>query len=162
MTSPDSPILIAYDGSEPARQAIAHAGRLFRGQSAVVATVWSSVREAARAARAALPQAVIDDAVQNIDKAAEEQAAETAAEGVELATEAGLKASVLTLEGIPSVPSSLVRHADELQAGVVVVGSRGQSAIKSALLGSVSHAVVHHAGRPVLVVHPTDAPPAGG
>ena len=161
MTSTDSPILIAYDGSEPARQAVVHAGQLFRGQRAVVATAWSSVREAARAARAALPQAVINDAVRNIDKAAEEEAAQTAAEGVGLATEAGLKASALTLEGEPSVSGGLVRRADELQARVIVIGSRGQSAIKSALLGSVSHAVVHRAGRPVLVVHPADEPPDG-
>ena len=55
MPDADAAILIAYDGSEPARNAIEHAGRLFPVAPAVVATVWTSMREALRAARAALP-----------------------------------------------------------------------------------------------------------
>ncbi|OQX67606.1 MAG: hypothetical protein B6A08_14490 [Sorangiineae bacterium NIC37A_2] len=35
---------------------------------------------------------------------------------------------------------------------VIVVGSRGLGAFKRVLLGSVSSYVVHHAGRPVLVI----------
>ena len=156
MAPTDPAILIAYDGSAPARNAIEHAGRLFSGSPAVVATAWTSMREAARAARAALPQAMIDDAVGNFDTAAEQSAAETAAEGAELAAAAGLTASPLTLRADPSVWATLVRHAEDNDAPVVVVGSRGQSAIKSALLGSVSNAVVHNCRRPVLVVHPAD------
>lgn len=48
-------VLIAYDGSGPAQNAIAHAARLFPGSPALVTTVWRSVRPAAGAARAALP-----------------------------------------------------------------------------------------------------------
>jgi hypothetical protein len=36
-----APVLIAYDGSEVARAAVGHAGDLFAGRPAVVATVWS-------------------------------------------------------------------------------------------------------------------------
>lgn len=43
-------------------------------------------------------------------------------------------------------------------ADVIAVGSRGRSAVSSALLGSVSNALVHNADRPVLVVHA----PSGG
>ena len=148
-------ILIAYDGSEPARNAVTHAGRLFGGAHVEVATVWTSMREAARAARAALPQSMIDDAVHNFDAAAEAAAAQTAGEGVELATAAGLTARPHTLQAAPSVASSLLARANELDVAAVVVGSRGRSGIKSALLGSVSNAVVHQSGRPVVVVHPS-------
>jgi nucleotide-binding universal stress UspA family protein len=157
MAQTDPAILIAYDGSPPARSAIEHAGRLFAGAPVVVATVWTSMREAARAARAALPQAMIDDAVHNFDAAAEQTAAKTAAEGADVATAAGLIASPLTLRADASVWATLVRYAEDHDARAVVVGSRGQSAIKSALLGSVSHAVVNNCRRPVLVVHPADA-----
>ena len=42
--------------------------------------------------------------------------------------------------------------SEELGAGVVVVGSRGLSALRRALLGSVSNSVVRHAPCPVFVV----------
>ena len=46
----------------------------------------------------------------------------------------------------------IVNLSEELGAGVVVVGSRGLSALRRALLGSVSDSVVRHAPCPVFVV----------
>jgi nucleotide-binding universal stress UspA family protein len=42
--------------------------------------------------------------------------------------------------------------AEEIGAGLIVVGSRGLSAVRRALMGSVSSSVVQHAHCPVLVV----------
>ena len=39
-------------------------------------------------------------------------------------------------------------------ADLLVVGSRGHSAVAEMLLGSVSHHCVQHAACPVVVVHP--------
>ena len=46
----------------------------------------------------------------------------------------------------------VLRLSEELEAGLIVVGSRGLSPIKRALMGSVSDSVVRHAHCPVLVV----------
>jgi nucleotide-binding universal stress UspA family protein len=47
---------------------------------------------------------------------------------------------------------AIVELAEELRAGLIAMGSRGQGGVKRALLGSVSDSVVQHAHCPVLVV----------
>ena len=45
----------------------------------------------------------------------------------------------------------IVEVAEEIDAGLIVVGSRGQGGIRRALMGSVSDSVVKHAHCPVLI-----------
>jgi nucleotide-binding universal stress UspA family protein len=51
-----------------------------------------------------------------------------------------------------AVAAALADYAAERGAAVIVVGSRGRSASRELLLGSVAKALLHHARRPVLVV----------
>ena len=46
----------------------------------------------------------------------------------------------------------IVKLSEELEAGLIVTGSRGLSGVRRALMGSVSDSVVRHAHCPVLVV----------
>jgi nucleotide-binding universal stress UspA family protein len=46
----------------------------------------------------------------------------------------------------------IVELAEEIDAGLIVMGSRGHGRLKRALLGSVSDAVVRHAHCPVTIV----------
>jgi nucleotide-binding universal stress UspA family protein len=46
----------------------------------------------------------------------------------------------------------IVWVAEELGAGVIVMGSRGHGGVRRALMGSVSDSVIRHAHCPVLVV----------
>jgi nucleotide-binding universal stress UspA family protein len=51
-----------------------------------------------------------------------------------------------------AIAATLAEYAADRGAAVIVVGSRGRSASRELLLGSVAKAVLHHAHRPVLVV----------
>jgi nucleotide-binding universal stress UspA family protein len=48
--------------------------------------------------------------------------------------------------------AAIVWLADELGAGLVVVGSRGLGGMRRTLIGSVSDSVVRHAPCPVMVI----------
>ena len=56
------------------------------------------------------------------------------------------------LEGHPA--SAIISYAREVDAGLVVVGSRGHGRIANFLLGSTAHGVVTQAHRNVMVVKP--------
>jgi len=51
-----------------------------------------------------------------------------------------------------TVAEEIVELADRLDAGLIMVGSRGQGRLRRALVGSVSESVVRHAHCPVTVV----------
>jgi nucleotide-binding universal stress UspA family protein len=53
-------------------------------------------------------------------------------------------------QGSPA--QTILEYAEEVNADLIVIGSRGLNAISEFILGSVSHNVVQHAKIPVLVV----------
>ena len=59
-----------------------------------------------------------------------------------------------------AVAEEIVGLADELEVGLVVVGSRGLGRIRRTLAGSVSESVFRHAHCPVMVVRAKDKPPS--
>jgi nucleotide-binding universal stress UspA family protein len=51
------------------------------------------------------------------------------------------------------IRTALIRQIEQNRHDLVVMGSRGRGAVRAALLGSVSHYVLHHSPVPVLIVH---------
>ena len=72
-------------------------------------------------------------------------------DAVARAEERGIDADYDLLEG--DAAEEILRLARSRDVDMIVVGSRGLGAVRSAILGSVSKHVLHEADRPVLVVN---------
>jgi nucleotide-binding universal stress UspA family protein len=141
-------ILAAIDGSRDADEALTQAIDLAEAEHARLA-IFSAVvappsiaytggggAAAAKFAREAeeTTQSLLHDAVERVP------------DGVSVST---------IMSGKP-VRGALLHQITEGDHDLVVMGSRGRGAVRSALLGSVSHHLLHHSPVPVLIVH---APP---
>jgi nucleotide-binding universal stress UspA family protein len=73
----------------------------------------------------------------------------------ELAAGRGVEPRLVERSGYP--PDEIARLANEIDADVVVVGSRGLGAVSEFVLGSTSRALLRRTTRPVLVVRATRA-----
>lgn len=139
------PILIAYDGSDYAKEAIKQAGEQLRhGRRAIVLTVWQPYALGFVGAPVVAPVALEED----IDR----KAREAAKEGARLARRAGFDAEPLVEQGDP-VWQRIVESAEEHDADILVMGSHGRTGISRLLLGSVASAAASHTDRPVLIAH---------
>ena len=63
------------------------------------------------------------------------------------------RVSVSTVLSDKPVRAALIEQVATGRHDLVVMGSRGRGALRSVLLGSVSHYVLHHSPVPVLIVH---------
>lgn len=144
-------ILICYDGSEDAKAAIARAAELMPAESATVLTVWQPI--ALMMARLPTGLGPIGwSEMEDSDAAAQADAERRATEGAALAGEAGLSAAARTCSQDTTAAHAILDEAEAVGASAIVMGSRGLTGLKSLLLGSVSHAVINHADRTVIVV----------
>ncbi len=138
-------ILLAYDGSPDAEEALGHAIDLARCEHAHL-TIFSAVPNPPGFAYATPGGAALADLA--VRAGAETEALiRTARERVPE------DVSVTTVIKRAPAKSALLKQIKEGEHDVVVMGSRGRGAVRSALLGSVSHHILHHAGVPVLITH---------
>ena len=147
-------ILIAYDGSDDARAAVEQAAGLWPSQQATVLSVWTPFTEVLAHYSPGLAPEMVD--YEEIDAASRKVAGERAREGAELARAGGLDATPREAKQTTTTAEAILAEGSDIGATVIVVGTRGLTGVKSLLLGSVSHGVVHHARVPVLVVPSRD------
>lgn len=145
-------LLLAYDGSDDAKAALEHAAGLLPGATARVLSVWEPLMlTILRSGAGGLGVGYTGDSTE-IDDAARTACADCATEGAGLAIAAGLDASPRVAVSEGDLARTILEAAEDLDAGVVVLGTRGLGGVRSFLLGSVSHQVLQHADRPVMVV----------
>lgn len=144
---PQGPFVLCYDGSEAAERAIRVAPVVVgRGRPARVLYAYKpterslGVAQAVTGGRIDAPVSSQPDAEDVVDA------------GLAIAREAGFDAEPLLLEADRATAELIAATADELDAPAIVMGQRGLTGLKSALLGSVSRAVVNAYHRPVILV----------
>jgi nucleotide-binding universal stress UspA family protein len=76
----------------------------------------------------------------------------------QLARMHGATAEPLGLPDEAVIAGTIAAPTDRRDACAVVVGLRGVGGVRSRLLGSISHGLVEHVGRPILVVRAPRAP----
>ncbi len=145
-------LVIGYDGSEEADQAIAVAARALTAARALVVNAWydpdllTAGPLVTPAGAAALPL----EQQSRLERAA----AEIAESGAASARALGLHATAATCRATSHahIGHALVDVAHQHGAGLLVVGRSGGSILKEAVLGSVSGTTVRDGRLPVLVV----------
>jgi nucleotide-binding universal stress UspA family protein len=146
----NKPVLFCYDGSDGSRAALRAAAEVVAHPAdAVVLAVWT------RAVVSLVRAGSFLTAVPNEGEIDEQEAAlaqRIAEEGAAGARERGYSASARIARADTSVVETIGEIAEEIDAGLIVCGQRGRGAIRSTLLGSVSHGLSAHARHPVLIV----------
>jgi nucleotide-binding universal stress UspA family protein len=144
-------ILVAVDGSPHADKALADAIDLADSEHAKLTLFTAIVRPPTFAYLGASGEAVT-----TIFQQAEAEADSLLRRARDMVPD---DVSVTTVLSREPVLTSLIQQIKDGRHDLVVMGSRGRGAVRSALLGSVSHHVLHHSPAPVLIVH-ADSPPS--
>lgn len=145
----NGPVLFCYDGSDGSRRALGAAAALLeRPAPAVVLTVWEPA--SVRLAMAGGFGSYLSNE-DEVDSEEQRLATEAANQGVALARESGYEADARVYEATEGAANAIIEVANEIDARLIVSGRRGRGPVTSAVLGSVSHAVLARSGRPVLI-----------
>lgn len=144
-------LVIATDGSDSAAQALEFAIGLARDTGATLQVL--SVRPPRAVGRGGAGPAIFE--VEEVGGA--ERIAEAAAQR---AREGGVEATPHVAHG--EIVKSIAEAASKFGADLLVVGSRGLGVISGAVLGSVSHGLVHESHVPVTIVRHAAVPAGSG
>jgi nucleotide-binding universal stress UspA family protein len=138
-------IVVGTDGSPTASKAVGHAASLAAATGAHlhIAMVTPSIPVVV-APDMLMASAEWTDATNQATISALEAAAE-------IGTNLGVEVTTHQLSGDPA--DALLALCDDIDADLLVIGSRGMQGARRFFLGSVSSRCAHHANRTVLIVH---------
>lgn len=145
---PTLQLLIAYDGSIDAQSAVQSAATMFPGASVVVLYA----RQPLEGFAAHLEGHPALEELAGLDAATLDVSERIADEGAQLARSLGFDAEPRVSSTMATASEAIIDTAEEVNADLIIVGSRGRRGFKATLLGSTSASVLHHATRPTLVI----------
>ncbi len=144
--------IVGYDGSPGSSAAIDAGALLFPGAHGWITYLWAppfASEEVRRRLRAIAGD--VNALIEMVEQEGEREAQRVVATGVTLARAAGWDAAPLLKRTWGGEGLRIAQAAEEVQADLVLVGSRGLGGTQ-AVLGSVSDMVAHYCARPVVVV----------
>lgn len=137
-------MLVAVDGSEPSGRAVRWAAEHAKGLDAQVVAVFALYE----------PVYAVPPAMVTIPPATPEQIEQIRTtvtnDWCAPLREAGVEYQVMIISGTPAM--TIIETAKKVGADLVVAGRRGHGGFSELLLGSVSHQLAHHVGRPLVIV----------
>lgn len=141
-------VLIAYDGSDVADDAVDAAAELLPGARARILTAWETpVYWGAALGPDQLIGPLID-----VEADVHDTAVTICERGVVRAHERGLDPVALPLPCERGIGTTIIDASHSGDTDLVVLGTHGHSPFSRAMLGTTAHFVVQHADLPVLVV----------
>lgn len=141
-----SKILVAIDGSDNSMDAADYGIALAKKDNAKLIVI--NVIYTPASTFTYTKQAWFDEFLQKAKKEAEEWFDKIRKN----ATENGVELKTGTVEEIYSIPAAIVKHAENENVDLIIIGSTGKTGFKRLLLGSVAADVLKHAICPVMVV----------
>jgi nucleotide-binding universal stress UspA family protein len=140
-------ILLATDGSDEGKLATQAAAELSRDTGSEVHVVYVLPSPAQLIGHHLYPDDVRESLIGGAERDAETFLKDQAEQ---IGSDGGKVAETHLRSGDPD--KEILRTAESLGVGLIVIGSRGLGALSRALMGSVSDSVVKHAHCPVFVV----------
>jgi nucleotide-binding universal stress UspA family protein len=136
-------IVVGVDGSDSAKHAVKWTARLAKAMRSEVIAVYALDLPVALPDPYTMPLFLDDKVRAGLEK-------DLVTKWCRPLKTAGVKFRAVLRDGRPA--SVILDLADQEKAGLIVVGRRGRGEVGELLLGSVSHEIVLHSKRPVLLV----------
>lgn len=141
-------ILLPVDGSQVSMEAVRFAVRLAR-KGLRFKAVLANVQDPA-----SLYEIVVAHDADVIDRISAEAGTHALESAEALLKQADVQYECEVAKGDPA--HTLLDIVERFDCDMVIMGARGKGPLRSALLGSVSHEILHAAGVPVMIVKPDE------
>ncbi len=144
-----SKLLVATDGSDTAWKAVKYAVG-FAKQIGASVTLLSVIDKSAFIVQS-IPVDMASNLIAPIDDYLQQAVEGYTQKAEKLCKKNGIKVKIVIRSGHPV--EEIIKEAKRSKASIIVLGSHGKGMLESAVLGSITHGVIHNSTKhPVLVI----------